>query len=68
MQLETPGMTPPKPKSPHPKDEVLHIRMTAAQLALLIQAADLVETPVSAWVREQALIAARRALRRTREQ
>jgi hypothetical protein len=67
MQLEA-VMTPPKPKSPNPKVQFLHIRLNAAEMALLAQAADIASLAVSSWARERLLTDARRELRRAREQ
>jgi len=63
MQLEA-AMTPPKPKSPNPKIQFLHIRLNAAEMALLAQAADIASLAVSSWARERLLADARRELRR----
>ena len=67
-------MTPPKPKSPHPKVHNLNIRLNAAQMDLLTKAAQLVESAeldnftVSSWARSVLIAEARKVLRRAQGQ
>jgi uncharacterized protein (DUF1778 family) len=73
MQQET-AMTPPKPKSPHPKINFLQIRLNDVQMELVTQAAKLTQTAelngftVSGWARSVLIAEARKVLRRAREQ
>jgi hypothetical protein len=74
MQVETAPMTPPRPKSIHPKVHLLSIRLNDAQMELLTKAAELARSDeldsvtVSTWARSVLIAEARKVLRRAREQ